>query len=126
MHKFFHDYQESISRDLNSKSTAVRSSFSLPGNHSDVLDRRQTLVGKLSSKSTLDDLSNLLRLLGQPSDAFRHDHVAILSKLPVNQFYVAFMQKNDSRNVDSIKNMKIFYEGGISKVRNASLLIINC
>lgn len=69
-----------------------------------------------SIRKVLDTLTTLLGQLGPPAESSRREIVSV-GKSISNQLYNEFMARHSSRNVDAVKEMKIFYDGGTSKDR---------
>jgi hypothetical protein len=69
-------------------------------------------------RRAIDSLKTLLAQLGPPPEAPKKDFSTIYtsSKTTVNQIYHEFMKRNEGRSLDTIRDVKLFYEGGLSKV----------
>jgi neurofibromin 1 len=77
---------------------------------------RTNVIQTSSSRKALDSLTTILAQLGPPPDTSRKDYSTASSAKGSNQLFIEFMSRMEGRNVESIKELKVFYEGGTAKV----------
>jgi hypothetical protein len=104
----------SVSPDFSVRSMSTDSNFV------EHLSKPRSSIAVVSApngmKKAIDVLITLLGQFGPPPESTRKDYNHHVSGSGVNQLYLEFMSRNEGRNIDLIREKKIFYEGGISKV----------
>jgi len=79
-----------------------------------------------SIKKTFEQYISLINQLGPPPEITETQSTStIIGKSGViNIDFLDFLQRNEHRNLDAIRDAKIFYEGGMSKERNTVFYLI--
>lgn len=101
LHRYMSDNLDRISRDL-----SVRRA------------RSSTDTQKLLEwKRTMEKFANLLAQLGPPSETAQNELSAVrnYAMVSANNYYSEFMRRNKHRDLSTISNSNVFYQGGVSK-----------
>ena len=114
LHRFIAEHLDNIGKELANRKANIgvanRSMLVL----SSPAEDGNTFFGSGGSnqRKTFDILSTLVAQLGPPTGTRKESTL----QEDVNEFYTDFMRRYEGRNTDAIKERKIFYEGGVSKV----------
>jgi hypothetical protein len=101
LHRYMSDNLDKISRDL-----SIRRA------------RSSTDTQKLLEwKRTMEKFSNLLAQLGPPRENAQNELSTVRNYALVNSntYYSEFMRRNKHRDLSTISNSNVFYQGGVSK-----------
>jgi len=143
LHHYLVEYQEKIERvgkemvnrknKYKSKNTPysnnqnASSNANLVSNHSsneDLPGRNDREIR--SMKKTFEQFTSLINQLGPPPEIneIQTASTYINKTGVISQLFIEFLQRNEHKNVDAVKDSKVFYEGGISKERNTVFYLI--
>ena len=74
--------------------------------------------GNAANRKLFDNLSTLLAQLGPLPETARKEFSTMPgNKTAADQLYIEFMIRNEGRNVNALKEKRLFFEGGTSKYR---------
>jgi len=94
----------------------------------DIRDTKQLTQSKSNStKNPFEQFTSLINQLGPaPEISETQSTFTYIGKAGViNQLFIEFLQRNEHhRNLDAVKDSKVFYEGGTSKERNPVFYLI--
>lgn len=116
LHRFICENQDQIFAEISKKPITMFVAGKLSSTKD--LTGRQRFSEASNPKSHSEMVKSIIARLGPPVDVRRKEHQS-LTAAPgpsTNMYYDEFMKRNDGRILDSIRDKKIFYEAGRSKV----------
>jgi hypothetical protein len=114
LHRFICENQDVIFSEVSKRPTTMFNSVKLSSKDL----ARQRFSESPNSKLHAEAVKSIVAQLGPPVDVRRREQQSWMSAAgpSSNQYYDEFMKRYEGRILDSIRDKKIFYEAGRSKV----------